>query len=283
MSAWLRLFAALIIVVSVGTWITVAGPERLNGTSPHEQAAHVSQPELADRQEPTVAAKMQQSGLEERQVEQLASASSDEESGTSAALAAESQEATAEPKPLWRQDDYDALAALTVEPEGSGGIDYVRDDYDIYGGRDEDGCNTRDRVLLEEAVRLISVDDDCNIIGVWYSWLDGNTISDDGELEIDHLVSLSEAHDSGAWRWDLERRKAFNNDLEHPEALSAVSIVVNRSKWAYDPSEWRPPQRSAWCRFARDWISVKLTWQLTADADEVTALAEMLQTCAGPP
>ena len=188
-----------------------------------------------------------------------------------------------EPEPPWRQDDRAALASLTVEPEDSGGIAYSREDYDIYGGRDENGCNVRDLVILRDAVRIVSVDDDCNAVGEWYSWLDGKTIHDEAELQIDHLVSLSEAHDSGAWRWDVERRKAFNNDLGHPKTLSAVSKEVNGKKWAYDPGEWRPPLRSSWCRFARDWISVKLTWELTADEAEVDALAEMLDTCAEPP
>ena len=294
MLAWIRLLAALIIVVGVGTWIVVAGPEPSLDTSPSERANRVSQPESAEQEQKSTTAETQQSVVEGQQAEQTSwTAPADEKSERSAAGKAEQtsvsspqseveEQETAEPEPQWRRDDFDALMTLTVEPEGSASIVYDRDDYDIYSGRDENGCNTRDRVLMEEAVRVISVDDDCNIIGVWFSWLDGKTVSEAGELQIAHLVSLSEAHDSGAWRWDLERRKAFNNDLEHPETLSAVSKAVNRSKWAYDPSEWRPPLQSAWCRFARDWISVKLTWDLTADTDEVTALAEMLQTCAGP-
>lgn len=192
-------------------------------------------------------------------------------------------QSTADDSSQWRLDDLAALDAITIEPEDDGGVPYERDAYDIYRGRDEHGCNLRDRILQEEALRLTHVDNDCNPEGEWYSWLDGQTITDEKALEIDHLVAFAKAHDSGAWRWDERRRGDFRNESDHPETMSAVSASVNRSKWAYDPAEWMPPLHSAWCRYARSWISVKLRWELTADQAEAEALAEMLKTCVGPP
>ncbi len=161
-----------------------------------------------------------------------------------------------------------SLAALAVAEEGDGGVAYDRD---LYGSwtRVRSGCNTRCAVLEEER----------RADGTWLSWYDGMVTSDASRLDIDHMVPLAEAHSSGAWRWNSSRRTAYANDLLHPEALAAVSASSNRSKGSRDPSEWRPSDASAWCRYATDWVTVKAAWGLTADRAEVGALREMLDTC----
>ena len=160
------------------------------------------------------------------------------------------------------------MASLTVAEEGNGGVAYDRD---LYGSwtRVRSGCNTRCAVLEEER----------RADGTWLSWYDGMVTSDASRLDIDHMVPLAEAHSSGAWQWNSSRRRAYANDLAHPEALAAVSASSNRSKGSRDPSEWRPPDGSAWCRYATDWVTVKAAWGLTADRAEVGALREMLETC----
>lgn len=161
-----------------------------------------------------------------------------------------------------------ALATLEVAEEGNGGVAYDRD---LYGSwtRVSSGCNTRCAVL----------DDERRADGTWLSWYDGVVTSDSSRLDIDHMVPLAEAHSSGAWQWSSSRRRDYANDLRHPEALAAVSASSNRSKGSRDPSEWKPSNRSAWCRYAQDWVTVKVAWGLTADRAEVGALREMLDTC----
>ncbi len=183
-------------------------------------------------------------------------------------------------EPEWRIADRAALSALTVALEDDGGVPYDRDDYDHYLGRDENGCNLRDRILLQDAVRVISVTDRCDAQGEWLSWFDGRAVSDESELQIDHLVALAEAHRSGAWKWDEEQRSEFFND---EETLSAVTAEVNRRKSDHDPAEWQPPDDGAWCRYAREWIEIKSRYELTADRAEVAALAALLDSCTGPP
>ena len=183
-----------------------------------------------------------------------------------------------------RQTDPDAelLAQLTVAPESDAGIKYDRDDYMPRGweATDRPRCNVRELVLIFEADSISAVDQDCRPLdGVWRSWYDGDTVDDPSDLDIDHMVPLAEAHDSGAARWTAERKSAFANDLELPAALTAVSASSNRTKSADDPAEWKPPRRNAWCQYAHDWIAVKVKWSLSADSAEVTALQVMLDTC----
>ncbi len=179
-------------------------------------------------------------------------------------------------------DDPDLLARLKVAPESDGGVDYERSDYlpGGWGDADGDGCNTREEVLIAEARMLTRVDLSCRPLdGSWWSWYDERTLDDAGQIDIDHMVPLAEAHRSGAWSWPAARRVEFANDLSEPAALAAVSAGSNRAKGARDPAEWRPPARAAWCQYAQDWITVKVHWELAADRAEVSALRRMLETC----
>jgi hypothetical protein len=117
------------------------------------------------------------------------------------------------------------------------------------------------------------------VAGDWYSLYDGLTFTDPAELDIDHMVPLAEAWDSGAASWDAGRRQAFANDLDHPQALRAVSASSNRSKGDLDPGQWKPTRDAAWCEYANDWVTVKKAWDLTADQNEVDDLRVMLRTC----
>ncbi|MCA1847037.1 MAG: lamin tail domain-containing protein, partial [Actinobacteria bacterium] len=120
----------------------------------------------------------------------------------------------------------------------------------------------------------------CKVVaGDWYSLYDGLTFTDPAELDIDHMVPLAEAWDSGAASWDADRRQAYANDLDHPQALRAVSASSNRSKGDLDPAQWKPTRDASWCEYANDWVTVKKAWDLTADQDEVDDLRVMLRTC----
>ena len=312
---WLRIGIALAIVLTVGIVALVVDREppgdasRSTAATAEQEGASAlpaaAQQQAADDASAPAAVDLQQAepapGPEEDQAQTV-----ERENGSTPAVAARQRAADdalapvavdlqqAEPapetgstpvpepqaQPEWRTADRAALAALTVAPEDDGGVRYDRDDYDHYLGRDENGCNLRDRILLEEAVRVISVTDRCDAQGEWWSWLDGRVIADESQLQIDHLVALAEAHRSGAWRWDEEQRSEFFND---EETLSAVTAGVNQRKSDHDPATWRPPYIDAWCRYARNWIEVKQRYELTADQAEVNALADLLDSCTGPP
>ena len=193
------------------------------------------------------------------------------------------QQATPAAQPEPGPDPHEELLArLTVAPESDGGMVYGRGDYMPHGWLETDraGCDVREIVLISEASSISQVNQDCRPLdGVWLSWYDDKAFGDPSDLDIDHMVPLAEAHDSGAARWSDERKSAYANDLELPAALTAVSASSNRTKSADDPADWRPPLRSAWCRYAHDWIAVKVKWSLTADRAEVGALRVMLDTC----
>lgn len=96
-------------------------------------------------------------------------------------------------------------------------------------------------------------------------------------MQIDHLVPLAEAWDSGAYRWTHERRVAFANDLDDPRTLVPVSGAINDDKDADDPAWWLPPKNQ--CRYIEHWIAVKVRWDLSVDLREREAIDEVVAIC----
>ena len=170
------------------------------------------------------------------------------------------------------------LAQLVIEDEFPSGYD--RDLFSHWIDADRDGCDARREVLMLEAVVAPTVGEGCSLQGgSWYSAFDGVTTNDPGEFDIDHMVALKEAWDSGAHAWDSDRRRAFANDLDLPQALIAVSRSSNRSKGADDPAEWLPPLVSYHCQYIEDWMVVKIEWELSVDAREFNALRSVASGC----
>lgn len=154
---------------------------------------------------------------------------------------------------------------------------YSRDHFSHW--RTVDGCDVRQTVLARDGEDIVTEDDSCRVVsGTWHSPFDGETFTDPGDLDIDHVVPLAAAWRAGADSWDDERRAEFANDLNTPQ-LIAVSATTNRAKGDQDPSQWKPPQRSYWCQYAHDWVVVKHHWELTVTEQEQQALTDMLATC----
>ena len=112
-----------------------------------------------------------------------------------------------------------------------------------------------------------------------HGWYTGLSLADYG-CDVDHVVSLKEAWESGAHAWTAAQRARFASD---PANLRASLSCVNRSKGDKDASSWPvavasgdceglTPTRAACGRFVAVTISVKRTWGLSVDAAEDAAL-----------
>ncbi|KAI8802951.1 putative S-layer domain protein [Cladochytrium replicatum] len=169
-----------------------------------------------------------------------------------------------------------ALAKLSVAAEVRTGYD--RDLFPLWIDEDGDGCNTREEVLIDEAVTAPTVGSSCAITGgKWFSYYDAKYFTDKADLDIDHLVPLAEAWDSGARSWTTAKRQKYANDLGDYRALVAVSASTNRSKGDKDPAEWVPD--NGLCRYIAEWLAVKIRWSLTIDSAEKSALSSYISGC----
>ncbi len=171
----------------------------------------------------------------------------------------------------------DLLARLKTAPERPDGYD--RDLFEHWVDADHDGCTTRGEVLMAESETTAQVGEDCAVTGSWRSVYDGVITTKPSSLDIDHVVPLKEAWDSGAWAWTSSGRRRFANDLGDWRALRAVTAASNRSKGDKDPAQWLPPLTSFHCTYATDWVVVKVRWSLRVDAGERSALRGILSEC----
>lgn len=96
---------------------------------------------------------------------------------------------------------------------------------------DGDGCNSRNEVLIAEATVAPTVGSSCRLSGgAWYSYYDDTSYTATASLDIDHMVALAEAWDSGARTWTTARRQAYANDLGDDRTLIAVNDT--EARWA---------------------------------------------------
>ena len=108
------------------------------------------------------------------------------------------------------------LCGLAVEEEYRGDI-YNRDLFKCESDLDGDGTWTRSKILIRDLlvdVRTFWKNGHLYVgQGAWYSPLDQKSFLFSADVEIDHLVSLKEALDSGAWSWSPNELQQFANDL----------------------------------------------------------------------
>jgi Protein of unknown function (DUF1524) len=155
------------------------------------------------------------------------------------------------------------------------------DDVNVEFGHN--GCNTRDDILRRDLADLRVRPGTCYAqSGVLHDLYTGESIAfvrgpDTSEaVQIDHLVSLSDAWYKGARDWDDQRRREFAND---PRNLLAVGAKVNFDKAFRDANAWLPPNVGFRCEFVARQIEVKTAYGLWLSANEKRAMADVLAAC----
>ena len=202
-------------------------------------------------------------------------------SAASALLLWPASPAAAEPGETVTASVSELIAALPVQEEADR-AGYSRAQFKHWVDADRNGCNTRNEILLAEAVVAPEVTGRCKITagtGRWWSWYDEVTLTTKDDVDIDHMVPLAEAWDSGAWAWTAKEREEYANDLGDERSLLAVHDSSNQSKSDKDPAEWMPPAASATCRYIDDWLTVKTRWGLSIDTAEFAAINRITADC----
>ena len=113
-------------------------------------------------------------------------------------------------------------------------------------------------------------------MGTIYSPYTGEYFTSRRQTDIEHIVALSEAHDSGLCAADAATRQRFAAD---PLNLTLASPDLNRrQKRAHDAAQWLPPRNRCW--FAGRVIEVRRKYGLTVDRREANALEQVLAGCS---
>ena len=104
---------------------------------------------------------------------------------------------------------------------------------------------------------------------------DGTIFRSLKESDIEHVVSISEAHDSGLCAASADTRRQFARDLDN---LTLTTPQLNRyEKIGLDAAEWLPDLNRCW--YAKTIIAVRQEYRLTIDPQEADALDAVLGTC----
>ena len=204
--------------------------------------------------------------------------------GTPADVLATTAEPTIPPTAI--QTSELNILRVTIAEVPSNLPDYERDDWKHWTDADGDCQDARQEVLVAESRTTVSyrTDRQCRVeTGQWLAPYTGTVVTDPSKLDVDHMVPLGNAHASSAWRWSAERREQYANYLNDPQHLIAVTASANRSKGARGPEDWKPDDRTYWCQYAVDWVTIKDTWELTVTRREHDSLVQMLNTCETRP
>lgn len=178
-----------------------------------------------------------------------------------------------------------ALAALDTLPV-KGRAPKTGYDREQFGGdwASIDGCDTRQRILRRDLRReTYEPGSTCEIVTgrladpytrAPVAYVRGGVSG----VDIDHLVSLSDAWQKGAQQWPQARRVTFAND---PLNLLAVDASANRQKGDGDAATWLPPDKSFRCTYVALQIAVKRRYRAWVTKAEHDSMRRVLTRCPG--
>jgi hypothetical protein len=183
-----------------------------------------------------------------------------------------------------------ALAVLaTVPVKGRAPqTGYDRDQFgQAWADVDRNGCDTRNDVLTRDLTGEVYKPGthDCVVLGG--SLADpytGATIAfergDGTSVDIDHVVALGDAWQTGAFAWDTAKRTALAND---PLNLLAVDYSANRQKGDGDAATWLPGNKGYRCAYVARQVAVKAAYGLWVTQAEHDAIGTVLAGCPDEP
>ena len=145
-------------------------------------------------------------------------------------------------------------------------------------------CDVRNYILKRDMRDVVvRSDTDCTVVsgklddpytGKTIDFIRGQNTSDD--VQIDHVVALSDSWQKGAQGLSTSEREALAND---PLNLLAVDGKVNSDKGDSDAATWLPPNKPYRCRYVARQIAVKQKYRLWVTEAEKSAMKRVLADC----
>ena len=180
----------------------------------------------------------------------------------------------------------DALTALNkLEVKGRAAkTGYTRAQFPHWSDPDRNGCDARNEILKRDLTDITYKEGtrDCKVIaGQLLDPFSGKVITFSPTkvvIDIDHVVALSNAWQTGAAYFDKAMRTQIAND---PLNLLAVDSKLNRQKGDGDAATWLPPNKSFRCEYVARQVAVKSKYKLWVTEPEKVAITKILSNCVG--
>lgn len=188
------------------------------------------------------------------------------------------QQAEVNNQPAAAGSALEALNSLEVKGRASK-TGYARSEFGS-GWATVNGCSTRDIIMYRDLVN-VTLSDECTVAsGLLNDTYSGQPIeytkANPSEIQIDHVVALSDAWQTGAQQLSAETRQQLAND---PLELLAVSGRQNQIKSDANAASWLPPNKAFRCEYIARQIAVKQKYSLWVTPPEQQAMLSVLQTC----
>jgi Protein of unknown function (DUF1524) len=180
----------------------------------------------------------------------------------------------------------EALAALNnLEVKGRAPkTGYARSQFPHWSDPDRNGCDARNDTLKRDLTNITYKvgTRDCKVIaGQLLDPFSNKVITFSTTkvvIDIDHVVALSNAWQTGAAYFDKNKRSQIAND---PLNLLAVDSKLNRQKGDGDAATWLPPSKEFRCEYVARQVAVKAKYGLWVTKPEKVAIDKILSTCVG--
>ena len=166
---------------------------------------------------------------------------------------------------------------------------YCRDEFgQAWYDYDRNGCDTRNDILRRDlhnlqikagtrGCKVLAGDDNPDpYTGQAIHFVYGGA----SEIDIDHVVALGDAWQTGAQQWTADKRLHLAND---PLNLLAVDSAANRQKGDADTASWLPSNKAYRCPYVARQVAVKKTYGLWVTAAEKDAMVRVLSACPDQP
>jgi hypothetical protein len=150
---------------------------------------------------------------------------------------------------------------------------------------DHNGCDTRNDILARDLTRIVDKAGTHGCIVASGTLADPYTatsiafvrgVKTSTTVQIDHLVALGDAWQTGAQKLSAGTREALAND---PLELLAVSGAPNEQKGDGDAATWLPPNKAFRCQYVARQVAVKHKYGMWVTPAEHDAIARVLATC----
>ncbi len=179
------------------------------------------------------------------------------------------------------EDSISTLNSLEVKGRAPK-TGYSRAQFPHWSDLDRNGCDARNDILkrdLTEVVFKVGTRDCKVLTGVLLDPFSNKVLtftSVKSAVDIDHVVALSNAWQTGAAFFDRNIRSQIAND---PLNLLAVDAKLNRQKGDGDAATWLPPNKAFRCEYVSRQVSVKAKYVLWVTPPEKEAILRVLSNC----
>ena len=259
-----------VISAVLGLFVLIGGIGAATGSGAHDKPAAVGRPTTSPT-EPASVAEPEPSASATPTPTEISAVPADAEQASSALATT-------------------MLAALVVKGRGpktgydrkNFGIAWSDDNHDLLG---HNGCDTRNDILKRDLGAAVIKAGTNGCVVLSGTLADPYTAQDitfergtntSAEVQIDHVVALSDAWQKGAQGWGPLRRIDFAND---PLNLLAVDASSNAAKGDGDAATWLPPNKPYRCSYVARQIAVKARYGLWVTTAERAAMSRVLSNC----